>query len=403
MGSTRRSLLIGVNGYKPSVGPLSFCASDAKRLEAALNARREGFALTESVLLADGRRGDRAPTRTNIIENIVKLCDSAGGDDTILLHFSGHGVLGEEKKLYILPLDASPASIEQTSVSWEWLKACVERSRARHKILILDACHSGAGRDTDSAVRNSVGVAAELEKTAGGYVCIASCSGGQLSYELPSLGQGVFSYYLAEGINGAADPLGRGVIDIQNLFDFVRERTARRAEQIGVAQQPHLITQVADPLSSFTISAAPLGRPINQVLVLTENPLLGHLLETGMATTSLARGAKWVSELSAVADEVETRFGFDAVYIDVGAGEKWAAKRKFIDKIRRLYPIVPFVLVGSRGKFLEGLPREQRARFRGFFFFDVETPISQASTMILDTLTQVEWDIRTRYGEMSDA
>lgn len=94
MNPTRRSLLIGVNGYKPVIGLLRFCVSDAKRLESVLNTHRAGFAATESTLLTDDQPSEKQPTNSHIIENIVRLCETATSEDTLLIHFSGHGAIG---------------------------------------------------------------------------------------------------------------------------------------------------------------------------------------------------------------------------------------------------------------------------------------------------------------------
>lgn len=397
MGDIRRSLLIGVNGYRPTIGQLTYCVSDVLQIEKALNSRREGFNSTESILLTDEQTDELRPTRTNIIDNIIRICDWATTEDTFILHFSGHGMIGKDGNCYLLPLDASSTSLEETAIPWHWIRDKVDKSRAKHKILIVDACHSGAGRDPLASVQRSGKVIEELSKTTEGFVCIASCSGGQLSYESPELKQGIFSHFLVDGILGAADPLGQGIIEVENLFKYVRERTQRYAGKLGVNQEPYLISKVTAPLNTYAISAAALDRPINRVLVLTENPFLGRLLETGIRIAPLARDATWTKDIEFATSEAIARFDYDAVYIDVE--NDWKRKKDFILLIRERYPIVPFVLVGSRDDFLEGLSKKDKSRFRGFFFFDVATSISQAPDLILDTLGMVEWDIRTRYGE----
>jgi hypothetical protein len=370
-------------------------------MEKALNSRREGFSSTESILLTDDQLDDLRPTRANIIENITRLCDTATGEDTFILHFSGHGMVGQDGNCYLLPLDTSSVSLEETAIPWNWIRDKADKSRAKRKILIVDACHSGAGKDPLTSVQRSAQVIEELSKTTEGFVCIASCSGGQLSYESPELKQGIFSHFLVDGILGAADPLGQGIIEVENLFKYVRERTQRYAGKLGVKQEPYLISKVTAPLNTYTISAAALDRAINRVLVLTENPFLGRLLETGIKIAPLARDATWSKDFEFATSEAKAHFNYDAVYIDVE--NNWKRKKEFILLIREHYPIVPFVLVGSRDDFLASLSKKDRSKFRDFFFFDVATSISNAPDLILDTLGMVEWDIRTRYGEQYDS
>jgi len=396
MAKIRRSLLIGINGYKPSIGILRFCVSDVKHIKAALNARRDGFDSTTCVLLTDEQENIQRPTKSNIIERISEVCDLASLEDTILIQFCGHGAIANNGRLYLLPIDATPISIEETAISWQWLRDKLEKSSAKNKIILLDACHSGAGKDAAASVRASYEILNAVERTTEGFVCIASCSGGQLSYELPEIEQGIFSHYIVEGILGAADPLERGVIEIQSLYNFVRQRTIAHAKRINVLQQPYLISKVEVPLEEITISAAPLDRPINRVLVLSEDPLLGNVLDTGIKMSTLVRDAQWVRDLNTVHDMMESMFNYDAVYVDVR--HDWASKKAFIANTRQHYPIVPFVLVGVRSDFLESLEPADR-NYGGYFFLDIETPFSVLQELIRDTLTKVEWDIRTRYGE----
>ncbi len=92
-------------------------------------------------------------------------------------------------------------------------------------------------------------------------------------------------------------------------------------------------------------------------------------------------------------------FDYTAVYVDVNVGTDWQQKKTFISLVRKRYPIVPFVLVGSQETFLNSLGKEDRSRFEQYFFFDTETPIARIPSAIAETLAQVQWDITMRYGE----
>lgn len=326
MNDARYSLIIGINGYKPAIGQLRFCAHDAKRVDDALKMQRVGFATTESILFTDEDEISPSPTRVNIMESVMHLCDKSNYKDTVLIFFSGHGTVVADDELYLLPIDASPAIIEQSAIAWKWLRDKIEQAPAKNKILILDACHSGAGRDIASDVRTSFKIVNQIEKNKGGFVCLTSCSAGQLSYELPDIEQGIFSYYLANGLNGAADRLGRGVIEIESLYEFVRDRTIQHARQIGVEQVPHLISRIASPLSTFVISSAASDRPIRHVLVLTEDPLIGKFIELGIERSAIARNATWVRDIETVKAEIHSRFDYDAIYIDVD--NEWSRKKE---------------------------------------------------------------------------
>jgi hypothetical protein len=393
-------LHIGINGYAPTIGSLRYCSADAAAVRNALNARRDGFNSTRSTLLADGQEepGDtQPPTRANIIAKVKETCEQATANDTLLIQFSGHGSLSADGHLYLLPFDVVPGAVEDTAISWQWLIEKVENSLAKKKILIIDACHSGAGRDAQQAKNMSAALMMEMKQRGDGFVCLSSCSGGELAFELSELGHGIFSYYLKEGIKGAADPLRRGVIDVVTLYTFTRDRTLQEAKRLGAKQNPHFISKVAASLDTFIITATPLDRTINRVLVLTEDPLLGHILKVAIARSTEVREAVWKVNIEEEYRLAEEGFDYTAVYIDVGTD--WSQKKKFIVLIRQKYPVVPFVLVGLRKEFLGSLGITDRHRFEQYFFFDTNTPVWRIPNEIVETLAQVGWDITAHYGE----
>src|SRR5207244_1795285 len=74
--------------------------------------------------------------------------------------------------------------------------------RARSKILLTDACHSGAitPEDTES-LNHTLG---ELNKS---LFSLTASRARERSFETPDLkgGHGVFTYYVVQGMEGAAD------------------------------------------------------------------------------------------------------------------------------------------------------------------------------------------------------
>lgn len=399
MDTTRTSLHIGINGYSPAIGPLRYCVADATAFKSILDAHREGFHSTSSILMIDEQSpqsNEMSPTRANIIARVKDVCENAKEHDTLLIQFSGHGSLGDKGQLYLLPSDTVKNAVVETSISWEWITNQVEGSRAAKKIIILDACHSGAGREVLATKQLTFGIISEVESTCRGFVCLCSCSGGELAYERAELGHGIFTHYLTVGITGAADPLRRGVVEIDSLFKFTLERTLQESKQIGVMQRPFIISKVDAPLNTFVLTALPLDRAINRVLAFSDDPIVGNLLYTAISQNPEVREVKWRNDINLEIEDAKERFDYTAVYIDVRAN--WQKMREFIALVRRRYPIVPFVLVGIRDSFLASLNREDQQRFRHYFFFDLNLPVAMVSGAVAETLSQVQWDITKRYG-----
>ena len=155
------------------------------------------------------------------------------------------------------------------------------------------------------------------------------------------------------------------------------------------------ISHVVDkPHSTLAPSSKPV---IDRVLIQTEDTAIGSLLEFAIKGNSSVGSVVRLNDIETAFHSIEKECEYSSVYMDVR--NNWSRKRGFILTVRRRYPIVPFVLVGAREEFFESLNVEDRKRFRQYFFFDVDTPLSQTNDYISETLVQVKWDIISRYGE----
>ncbi len=80
-------LFIGINDYPETIGALSGCVNDAKKMQKTL-ATRYGFKLADTTLLLNADA-----TRQGIIDQIKKYEAMAGEGDLFVIHYSGHGSL----------------------------------------------------------------------------------------------------------------------------------------------------------------------------------------------------------------------------------------------------------------------------------------------------------------------
>lgn len=173
------AVIVGVNDYGENIPHLRFAAADAKRLY-GLMARCTPP--DHVILLASG--AGRAPTRANILGSLASLAGRAKPDDEFWFCFSGHGE-GQNGTPYLLPSDASVSNYKGTAINLKDVRdGLTQHCAARHKILIVvDACHSGwddlggGRRGADDAV------------------LWASCGARESSWEIPDLGEGVFTWF----------------------------------------------------------------------------------------------------------------------------------------------------------------------------------------------------------------
>lgn len=83
------------------------------------------------------------PKRKDLIDELQDVC--AKCTDTLLIYYSGHGILTEDTLELILSCtDTEEDTSKYSGLLWSDFKEIVESSRAKNKIIILDCCFAGA-------------------------------------------------------------------------------------------------------------------------------------------------------------------------------------------------------------------------------------------------------------------
>ena len=240
----RWAVLIGINGYHESLGPLNFCTNDAKLMQETLVSECCGFAPESIVLLTDDQPKDRLPTFGNIHSWLGTWLSRPEADDLVLVYFAGHGREANNQAL-LAPLDATLESLPVTGIPIQYISDLLERCKASQKVLILDACHSGAGRDVTTM---TTGFRDALD-TGKGLYTIASCDADQISYEWPEKGHGVFTHYLVEAICSGALPDSHGNVTLDSVYEWVRKGVWDWCGDRRVRQEPVRICRIRGQIS----------------------------------------------------------------------------------------------------------------------------------------------------------
>lgn len=245
------SLLIGVNSYQDDNLPsLRFSAFDCQGLGEALTEATQGFPRKEAIVHHDFTL--RPPTLEAVRESLLEIVAAAKPEDTILLYFSGHGVLDRDSEQVILCLaDTNKDDLLNTGLKLPEILHLLGNSEVHRQMLWLDACHSGdvtlrgaKGEARASAVLNPTDrleqVLRQRAAQSKGFYALLSCDQKQRSWEFPELKHGLFTYYLMQGLRGeAAD--SQGVIEADGLYKYVYHQTLQYIEKTN--QQLRLINQ----------------------------------------------------------------------------------------------------------------------------------------------------------------
>ncbi|MBV6626086.1 MAG: caspase family protein [Rivularia sp. (in: Bacteria)] len=245
-------LLVGVNEYQDVGLPsLRYPALDCQGLEESLIKATEGFPSKEIVVHHDF--ASKTPNLKNIRDSLKKIILHSQPNDSIMLYFSGHGMLEPGTQEAVLCFsDTDKDNLLNTGLPMQELVEMLSKSPAKQQLLCLDTCHSGdmallgagSSRDAETPVTNSTGqlmsVLRQRASQSKGFCALLSCDRGQKSWEFPELGHGVFTYYLMKGLSGeAAD--NSGFIDADGLYKYVYRQTTQYINKLN--SQVELINQ----------------------------------------------------------------------------------------------------------------------------------------------------------------
>jgi uncharacterized caspase-like protein len=246
------AVIIGVGRYEaPSIPSLRYAVADAEAMYNVL-VGSAGFKKENVLLLTD--RSERKPTLRNIRSALgTFLARNPQKDDTVLVYFAGHGAPEIDQRglerdglaKYLIPSDADPDDLFSTAFPMDDLQTIFGRIEAERIVMFLDACYSGAartdGRTFASRKTRATGVddlfLDRLTRSKGRAIITASRT-AEVSVELPELGHGLFTYYLAEGLRGAGDLNRDGIVTLQELYEYVEQHVVRKSRLVGANQHP---------------------------------------------------------------------------------------------------------------------------------------------------------------------
>lgn len=244
---------VGVDDYAEDSFDLAYAAKDVTAMADLF--RKRGPAFYEEVHVA--RLLNRDARKSAIRSAIREFAEQAGEQDTLLVHFSGHG-FAVGQRYYFIPsefqIDAGERpedAIEDKGLAGDQIFRAIGATNALKRIVILDTCHSGAALDkTGSTPRNALafaGMIRRLSRSRGVAVIAASTASAETA-EVHELGHGVLTWSLLEGLNAVGVPSDRnadgnnnGVVNVLEWFSFAADRVPElTGKYLGVEQDVRL-------------------------------------------------------------------------------------------------------------------------------------------------------------------
>jgi hypothetical protein len=208
-----RAVFFGVSSYA-HLEPLPSVPAGLRDLATALTYPTGAFAAEHSRILLDPHDA------TEVLDQVTEACTEA--EDTLLLYFSGHGLLDHSSELS-LALPNSRIEAAYTSLRYDWIRHAVLDSPAQRKVVILDCCFSGRALNGVMGGFDSLPLA-DIE----GTVLLTSTSENRVS--LAPAGEPYTAFtgdlinILREGVPGG--PL---VLDIDLIYQELYQRAVSKS------------------------------------------------------------------------------------------------------------------------------------------------------------------------------
>ena len=218
------ALLVGVSKYgDPKIPKLNFADKDAKDIAEFLKTQKQLFKKIHLTLLLNEQATQREVKRQLFYE-----LRRAGKNDTVFLFLSGHGADDPNMpgEFFFLTYDADPNFLEATAVNMgrSWFMQRLDCSRV---LVVADTCHAGGFSTKEGAKSGATSLKRLMSQfsESEGRVFLTSCRPDEVSMENPNLENGVFSHYLLDGLKGKASKNKKGVVTLQELYEYVYEKT----------------------------------------------------------------------------------------------------------------------------------------------------------------------------------
>ncbi|MBV8757675.1 MAG: caspase family protein [Deltaproteobacteria bacterium] len=241
----RFALVIGNDTGDHDEPQLRYAEHDAERFAQAL-VDLGGFEPANVVTL---RGGDAESARAALIALNERVRLAAAPDSMLVVYYSGHA-------------DAEALHLGASNFALTQLEQLVRGSPAQFRMLVVDACRSGAlTRVKGGTVQAPFPIQLGDALAADGVVFWTASAESEAAQESDQIKGSFFSHYLVSGLAGPADADGDGNVTTAEAYEYARAATLRASSRtLAGTQHPTFRDELA-------------GR---DAIVLTRPGTLGH-------------------------------------------------------------------------------------------------------------------------------
>ena len=206
----RFAVVVGNDVGQPPDFPLRWAESDAARVASVLE--EVGGVRPENLVLLRGRDADAVRRALIAVNDRVR---DAGRESVLFVYYSGHA-------------DAEALHLGTASLAVRELEQLVRGSAATFRLLVLDACRSGALTRVKGGTPIPPFDLRASERAPGeGAVFLTSSSASEDSQESDELKGSFFTHAFVSGLLGAADADGDGRVTLDEAYRHAYDATVR--------------------------------------------------------------------------------------------------------------------------------------------------------------------------------
>ena len=227
------ALLIGVGECEETKLSLPVTVKDIQAIKSLLtNSNLCGYIDDNIRLLYN-----ETATKEKILENLTWLKQQAENDSeaTILIYYSGHGLLDNSGDYYLIPHETDRADIPDTALPAETFNQALQAIPAQRLLVIIDSCHAqgmASSKDDTKNKRSPIPkgfTQSSLPKTivedlkGRGRVVFTSSTGTQLSWIRSDGEMSIYTYHFLEALQGAGNQPGDKLVKVSHLMNYLSE------------------------------------------------------------------------------------------------------------------------------------------------------------------------------------
>lgn len=249
----RWALIVGISNYaSPEIPLREGAALDARGVRDFILSSAAGPFQEDHALFLENEGASREALR----EALFRFLGQVGRDDLLLVYLAGHGARdpAHPENLHLLPQDARMDALAATGLPLWDLKTALRRHVAAERVLLIADVSQPRALGQPSEPGDPLVEALSGIFTPSRRLTITAAGPGEASAAGSGWGgHGVFTYHLLEGLSGAGDMDGNGIVTSTELFHYVRERVrsatggSQNPGKTGLGDIPLAVIQ-----SSFT-------------------------------------------------------------------------------------------------------------------------------------------------------